>query len=100
VAISQAQLDAAPGEMGGGEVVHNPIDCAEWPYRGEKDEFLLWIGVTGFVVDDEEAMARAVARLGEIEPAACRDACERRFGVAAVVRRYEDVYCAAAAAPA
>jgi len=44
VAISQAQLDDAPAEMGGGHVVHNPIDCAEWPYRAEKDEFLLWIG--------------------------------------------------------
>lgn len=54
-------------------------------------------GVTGFLVDDEHAMARAVGRLGEIDPAVCRDACERRFGVAAVVRGYEDVYRAAAA---
>jgi len=207
VAISQAQLDAAPEDMGGGDVVHNPIDCAEWPFREEKDDFLLWIGrmspdkgpqraiaaareagtplvlagpiqpgqeaffaaevepqlgddgieyigeadaerkrelyqrarallmpirwpepfglvmveslacgtpviafpegsapelvedgVTGFVVDDEHAMARAVARLGEIEASACRETCERRFGVPAVVRRYEDVYRAAAAA--
>src|SRR5215207_4584659 len=44
VAISQAQLDAAPPEMGGGSVVPNPIDCAEWPFREEKDDFLLWIG--------------------------------------------------------
>jgi glycosyltransferase involved in cell wall biosynthesis len=201
VAISQAQLDAAPEAMGGGEVVHNPIDCAEWPFRAEKEDFLLWIGrmspdkgpnraitaareagaplvlagpvqpgqeaffaeevephldrdgieyigeadgerkrelylrarallmpirwaepfglvmvealacgtpviafpegsapevvqdgETGFVVDDEHAMAGAVERLGEIDPAACRDACERRFGVPAVVRRYEKVY--------
>ncbi len=211
VAISQAQLDAAPEEMGGGDVVHNPIDCAEWPYRAEKEEFLLWIGrmspdkgpqraiavarecgaplvlagpvqpgqeeffaeevepqlgrdgieyvgeadserkrdlyqrarallmpirwaepfglvmvealacgtpvlafpegsapevvehgVTGFVVDDEHAMARAVERLDEIDPGACRASCERRFGVPAVVRAYEDVYrtavrCSAAA---
>ncbi len=34
VAISQSQLDDAPDEMGGGVVVHNPIDCSEWPYRG------------------------------------------------------------------
>jgi glycosyltransferase involved in cell wall biosynthesis len=201
VAISQAQLDAAPPEMGGGCVVHNPIDCEEWPFREEKDDFLLWIGrmspdkgphraiaaareagaplvlagpvqpgqeaffaeqvepaldrdgieyvgeadaerkrelylharallmpirwpepfglvmveaaacgtpviafpegsasevvqdgETGFVVDDEHAMAAAVARLGEIDPAACRRACEERFGVPAVVGRYEDVY--------
>src|SRR5215208_1867814 len=44
VAISQAQLDAAPTAMGGGRVVPNPIDCSEWPYRAEKDDFLLWIG--------------------------------------------------------
>jgi glycosyltransferase involved in cell wall biosynthesis len=209
VAISQAQLDDAPDEMGGGDVVHNPIDCSEWPFRDDKDDFLLWIGrmspdkgpnraiaaareagaplvlagpvqpgqeeffaqevepqlgrdgieyvgeadserkrelyqrarallmpirwqepfglvmveslacgtpviafpegsapevvedgVTGFVVDDEHAMARAIGRLGELDPAACRDRCERRFGVAAVVRRYEDVYRAAAASRA
>jgi glycosyltransferase involved in cell wall biosynthesis len=205
VAISQAQLDAAPEEMGGGHVVPNPIDCSEWPFRAEKEDFLLWIGrmspdkgphraiaaareaglpvvlagpvqpgqeaffaeevapqldrdgveyigeadsqrkrdlyqrarallmpirwaepfglvmvealacgtpviafpegsapevvedgVTGFVVDDEHEMARAVARLGELDPAACRESCERRFGVPAVVRGYEQVYRAAA----
>jgi glycosyltransferase involved in cell wall biosynthesis len=202
VAISQAQLDDAPPEMGGGCVVHNPIDCAEWPFRGEKEDFLLWIGrmspdkgpdraiaaareagarlvlagpvqpgqeayfaeqvepalgdgieyigeadaerkrdlylrarallmpirwpepfglvmveaaacgtpviafpegsapevvrdgETGFLVDDEHAMAAAVGRLDEIDPAACRRVCEERFGVPAVVARYEDVYAA------
>jgi glycosyltransferase involved in cell wall biosynthesis len=201
VAISQAQLDAAPPQMGGGRVVHNPIDCAEWPYREEKDDFVLWIGRmspdkgpqraiaaareagvplvvagpvqsgqeaffaqevepelghdgieyvgeadgarkrelyqsarallmpirwpepfglvmvealacgtpviafpegsapevvehgrTGFLVDDEHAMADAIGDLGEIEPAACRAACEERFGVGAVVDGYEEVY--------
>jgi glycosyltransferase involved in cell wall biosynthesis len=203
VAISQAQLDDAPREMGGGRVVHNPIDCAEWPFRADKDDFLLWIGRmspdkgpdraitaareagvplvlagpvqpgqeayfaenvepalgdgveyvgeadaerkrdlyggarallmpirwpepfglvmvealacgtpviafpegsapevvedgrTGFVVADEHAMAEAVGRLGEIDPAACRETCERRFGVPAVVAAYEAVYRAA-----
>jgi len=204
VAISQAQLDDAPPEMGGGRVVHNPIDCAEWPYREDKDDFLLWIGRmspdkgpqraiaaareagaplvlagpvqpgqetffaqevepqlgragieyvgeadaarkrelyqrarallmpirwpepfglvmvealacgtpviafpegsapeivedgrTGFVVDDEHAMARAVERLDAIDPAACRAACEERFGLAAVVEGYEGAYRAA-----
>jgi glycosyltransferase involved in cell wall biosynthesis len=204
VAISQAQLDDAPEAMGGGRVVHNPIDCAEWPFRAEKEDFLLWIGRmspdkgphraiaaareagarlvlagpvqpgqeaffaeevephvgedgieyvgeadaerkrdlyqrarallmpirwpepfglvmvealacgtpvvafpegsapevveegrTGFVVDDEHAMAAAVARLGDIDPAVCREACETRFGVPAVVRGYEEVYRAA-----
>ena len=204
VAISQAQLDSAPPEMGGGDVVHNPIDCAEWPFSEQKDDFLLWIGrmspdkgpqraitvarqagaplvlagpvqpgqeeffaaevephlgrhgieyvgeadsagkrdlygrarallmpirwpepfglvmvealacgtpviafpegsapevvqdgVTGFVVPEQHAMARAVARLGEISPHSCRESCEERFGVPAVVAGYERVYSAA-----
>jgi glycosyltransferase involved in cell wall biosynthesis len=206
VAISRAQLDAAPPEMGGGRVVHNPIDCDEWPFRAEKEELLLWIGrmspdkgphraiaaareaglplvlagpvqpgqeeffanevesqlgrdgieyvgeadaerkrdlyqrarallmpirwpepfglvmvealacgtpviafpegsapevvqdgETGFIVEDEHAMARAVARLGELDPAACRRSCHERFGVGAVVAGYEEAYRAAAA---
>jgi glycosyltransferase involved in cell wall biosynthesis len=54
-------------------------------------------GRTGFVVEDEHAMAEAVERLHEIDPADCRDACERRFGVPAVVAGYEEVYRAASA---
>jgi glycosyltransferase involved in cell wall biosynthesis len=208
VAISQAQLDHAPPEMGGGRVVPNPIDCAEWPFRAEKDDFLLWIGrmspdkgphraivaareagaplvlagpiqpgqerffaeevepglgdgveyigeadaerkrelylgarallmpirwqepfglvmvealacgtpviafpegsapevvqhgETGFVVDDEHEMAAAVGRLDAIDPAACRRACEDRFGVSTVVRGYEEVYREAMTDPA
>jgi glycosyltransferase involved in cell wall biosynthesis len=209
VAISQFQLDAAPPAMRGGTVVPNPIDCAEWPFQAEKEDFLLWIGRmspdkgpdraiaaareagaplvlagpvqpgqeayfveqvepalgrdgieyvgeadaerkrdlylrarallmpirwpepfglvmieaaacgtpviafsegsapevvvdgrTGFVVDDEHAMAAAVGRLDEIDPAACRRGCEARFGVPAVVERYEDVYRAAMTNPA
>jgi glycosyltransferase involved in cell wall biosynthesis len=203
VAISQAQLDDAPPEMGGGRVVHNPIDCAEWPFEADKDDFVLWIGRmspdkgpdraiaaageagvrvvlagpvqpgqeayfaeqvepalgdgveyvgeadaerkrelyrrarallmpirwpepfglvmvealacgtpviafpegsapevvedgrTGFVVADEHEMAAAIGRLGEIDPAACREQCHQRFGVPAVVQAYEDVYRAA-----
>jgi glycosyltransferase involved in cell wall biosynthesis len=203
VAISEAQLRSAPPEMGGGSVVPNPIDCAEWPFQAEKEDFLLWIGrmspdkgphraiaaareagaplvlagpvqpgqeeffarevepglgdgieyvgeadaerkrdlylrarallmpirwpepfglvmveaaacgtpviafpegsapevvrdgETGFVVDDEHAMADAVGRLGEIDAEACRRACQERFGVPAVVARYEAVYRAA-----
>jgi hypothetical protein len=49
-------------------------------------------GETGFVVDDEDAMVAAVGRLGEIDPAACRRACEQRFGVPAVVAGYEAAY--------
>jgi glycosyltransferase involved in cell wall biosynthesis len=205
VAISQAQLDSAPDAMGGGRVVHNPIETSEWPFQAEKDDFLLWIGRmspdkgphraisaardagarlvlagpvqpcqerffaeevephlgedgieyigeadsarkrelylrarallmpirwpepfglvmvealacgtpvvafpegsvpevvedgrTGFVVEDETAMARAIERLGEIDPHECRRSCEERFGVETVVSGYEDVYRAAA----
>ena len=201
VAISQAQLDDAPPEMGGGRVVHNPIDTAEWPFTEDKQDYVLWMGrmspdkgphraiaaaraagvplvlagpvqpgqeqffaeevepqlgrdgidyvgeadgdrkrelyrharallmpirwpepfglvmvealacgtpviafpegaapevvqdgETGFVVADEDAMAAAIARVGEIDPAACRESCEQRFGVPAVVAAYEEVY--------
>ena len=49
-------------------------------------------GVTGFVVDDEHAMAAAIGRVGEIDPGDCRRDCEERFGVEAVVRGYVEVY--------
>jgi len=49
-------------------------------------------GVTGFVVDDEHAMAEAIRRVGDLDPAACRRDCEERFSVEAVVRGYEEVY--------
>ena len=209
VAISQAQLDDAPLEMGGGRVVPNPIELREWPFRPDKDDYVLWIGRmspdkgpnraiaaareagvrlviagpvqpgqeqffaaevephlgrdgieyvgeadseakrglyqgarallmpirwpepfglvmvealasgtpviafpegsapevvedgrTGFVVDDEHAMAQAIGRLDEIDPERCRRSCEERFSVDAVVRGYEDVYRAAASARA
>jgi glycosyltransferase involved in cell wall biosynthesis len=52
-------------------------------------------GETGFVVEDEHAMADAVGRLGEIDPARCRGSAEERFDVAPVAeaygRAYEDV---------
>ena len=209
VAISQAQLDDAPPEMGGGRVVPNPIELREWPFQPDKDDYVLWIGRmspdkgpnraiaaareagvrlviagpvqpgqeqffaaevephldrdgieyvgeadseakrglyqgarallmpirwpepfglvmvealasgtpviafpegsapevvedgrTGFVVDDEHAMAQAIGRLDEIDPERCRRSCEQRFSVDAVVRGYEDVYRAAASARA
>jgi glycosyltransferase involved in cell wall biosynthesis len=200
VGISRAQLESGPEEMGGGRVVHNPIDTSEWPFSADKDDYVLWIGrmspdkgphraiaaareagvrlllagpvqtgqdeffaeevepalgdgaeyvgeadadhkrelylraralvmpirwpepfglvmvealacgtpviafpegsvpevvrdgVTGFVVDDEHAMADAIGRVGELDPEDCRRDCEERFGVEAVVRGYEEVY--------
>jgi glycosyltransferase involved in cell wall biosynthesis len=49
-------------------------------------------GETGFVVEDEHAMAEAVARLDEIDPARCRSSAEERFDVAPVAEAYERAY--------
>ncbi len=49
-------------------------------------------GETGFVVDDEHAMAAAVGRLDEIDPARCRSSAEERFDVAPVAEAYERAY--------
>jgi glycosyltransferase involved in cell wall biosynthesis len=48
-------------------------------------------GVTGFLVDDEEAMARAVERAGELDPHRCRQGAER-FAPHRVAGAYEEVY--------
>jgi glycosyltransferase involved in cell wall biosynthesis len=52
-------------------------------------------GRCGFLVEDTEDMAAAVARLGSIQPSWCREAA-RRFDADSVAARYEDVYRAAA----
>jgi glycosyltransferase involved in cell wall biosynthesis len=49
-------------------------------------------GVNGFLVEDERAMAAAVDRLGEIDPAACRASVSGRYDVEAVTAAYERVY--------
>jgi glycosyltransferase involved in cell wall biosynthesis len=49
-------------------------------------------GGCGFLVDDEEEMAAAVARLGEIDPAACRAHVKRAYDVRVVARAYEEAY--------
>jgi glycosyltransferase involved in cell wall biosynthesis len=49
-------------------------------------------GETGFVVDDEHAMAEAVGRLDEIDPARCRSSAEERFDVTPVAEAYERAY--------
>jgi glycosyltransferase involved in cell wall biosynthesis len=53
-------------------------------------------GETGFVVDDEHAMAEAVGRLDEIDPARCRASMEERFDVAPVAAAYEAAYATVA----
>ena len=49
-------------------------------------------GETGFVVDDEQGMADAIGRLGEIDPERCRESARERFDVAAVAEAYERAY--------
>jgi glycosyltransferase involved in cell wall biosynthesis len=49
-------------------------------------------GETGFLVEDEDAMAAAIGRLGEIDPARCRELTEERFDVAAIAEAHERVY--------
>jgi glycosyltransferase involved in cell wall biosynthesis len=48
-------------------------------------------GVNGFLVDDEDAMAAMVGKLGEIEPARCRESA-MRFHPQRVAAGYEAVY--------
>jgi glycosyltransferase involved in cell wall biosynthesis len=60
-------------------------------------------GVTGFVVSVEgypQEAARAIERLGEIDPAACRARVEERFSKEAMVAGYERVYELAVGRPA
>lgn len=68
-------------------------------------------GITGFVVDDAPAMARAIARSGQISPADCLAAAQRRFPLQRMCDAYLDLYqrlaaqaseyeCAASAPPA
>jgi glycosyltransferase involved in cell wall biosynthesis len=49
-------------------------------------------GVNGFLVDDEEAMAEAARRVGDIEPERCRASIEERYDVPRVVEGYVDAY--------
>jgi glycosyltransferase involved in cell wall biosynthesis len=56
-------------------------------------------GETGFVVEDEAAMAAAIGRLGELDPVRCRARTDRRFGIDAVVGGYEAAYRRAAGMP-
>jgi len=49
-------------------------------------------GRTGFVVEDENGLVPAIARLDEIDRAACRARVEELFSDSAVVRGYVSVY--------
>ena len=49
-------------------------------------------GVTGFLVDDVAGAIAAVARLGEIDRAACRAAVADRFSIDRMADRYLALY--------
>ena len=66
--------------------------------EGSASEIVL-DGETGFVVEDEHAMAEAIARLGDIDPERCRASARERFDVAAVAEAYETAYEAVSSSP-
>jgi glycosyltransferase involved in cell wall biosynthesis len=49
-------------------------------------------GVTGFLADDEEGLADALRRVGELDPEACASVARRRFAPTVMADRYEDLY--------
>jgi glycosyltransferase involved in cell wall biosynthesis len=49
-------------------------------------------GRTGFIVTDVESMAQAVSRVGEIDPAACREHVARHFDRSAMATNYLRLY--------
>jgi glycosyltransferase involved in cell wall biosynthesis len=49
-------------------------------------------GVNGFLVQDEDEMAAAVQELAAIDPYRCRASVASRYDVAAIARRYLEVY--------
>ena len=56
-------------------------------------------GVTGFICDDADAMAATFARLGEIDPHACRAHVVASFSPAAMAQGYEEVYARVISSP-
>ncbi len=49
-------------------------------------------GKTGFLVRDEIEMAKAIERVDEIDPVACRRAAQERFSADRMVQTYIDLY--------
>jgi len=55
-------------------------------------------GLEGFLASEKPALVEAVARIDEIDRAACRRRVEEVFNVAAVTTAYEQLYSGHAAA--
>lgn len=49
-------------------------------------------GRTGWLVDDVEAMARAIRQVDKLDPSECRRAAERRFSSGRMTREYLELY--------
>jgi glycosyltransferase involved in cell wall biosynthesis len=65
-----------------------PVLTTNWGAAPE----LVEDGVTGFCRDGEDDLVEMVARVGELDPAACRHRVEQRFSGEAMVRGYEAVF--------
>lgn len=57
VAISEFQLAHAPAGVRVADVVPNPIRVADWPFREDKEDYLLWMGR----MDPAKGAQRAIA---------------------------------------
>jgi glycosyltransferase involved in cell wall biosynthesis len=49
-------------------------------------------GVTGLLADDPSQLGELLARVGELDPAACRRAAEERFSAETMAERYLELY--------
>jgi glycosyltransferase involved in cell wall biosynthesis len=58
--------------------------------RGSVPEVIV-DGVTGFICDDVDEMAKAAERIGEIDPEECRRHAQK-FSAEAMCRGYTEVY--------
>jgi len=61
VAISDFQLEHAPSGACVLDVVPNPIRVEDWPFRTEKDDYLLWMGRMNPIKGAHDAIAAARA---------------------------------------
>jgi len=59
--------------------------------RGAAPEIVV-DGVTGFIGDEPADLARALAKVVDLDPAACRRDVEQRFDLPVMAARYEQVY--------
>jgi glycosyltransferase involved in cell wall biosynthesis len=76
VAISRTQRDSAPDGVRIAGVVPNPIDVGDWPFRPDKDDYLLWMGRLTPVKGPHRAIEAAIAagaRLVVAGPVQARD---------------------------